>query len=46
MIKIETFYKIFMYFNAVLQIKETKGCLDCHIHFWLGKETSQVRNAL
>jgi len=24
-----------------LQIKEVKGTLDAHIHFWLGKETSQ-----
>jgi len=23
------------------QVKDVKGSLDAHIHFWLGKETSQ-----
>jgi hypothetical protein len=25
----------------MLQVKEVKGSLDAHIHFWLGKETTQ-----
>ncbi|KAL4216978.1 hypothetical protein ACF0H5_023435 [Mactra antiquata] len=33
------FYKGDSY--IILSIKETKGSLDAHIHFWLGKETSQ-----
>lgn len=27
--------------GASVQIKDAKGSLDAHIHFWLGKETSQ-----
>ena len=26
----------------LLQVREAKGALDANIHFWLGKETSQV----
>ena len=32
-------------YDFCFQIKEAKGSIDAHIHFWLGKETSQVRES-
>lgn len=28
------------------QVQDAKGSLDMHIHFWLGKESSQVCHSL
>ena len=38
----QVFVSLIQFFVIFQQVQEVKGTLDMHIHFWLGKESSQV----